>query len=1805
MQIKLVFTFFLIICFIGLIISSNDAYAAVPDTWTDHTCNYLVGTSVCTVPTNGIIKGVSMADANNGVAVGNLNGIVYTTNGGVTWTISSSAVGSNVVYGVSMTDASNGVAVGNRGTIVYTTNGGVTWTAATHPITASNPADRVLTGVSMGDANNGVAVGFGGAKILRTTNGGLDWTEYSSGFGTGHMYGVSMGDANNGVAVGNSGKIVYTTNGGVTWDHDTTDASNGIGTNVMYGVSMTDANNGVAVGSSGTIVHTDDGGVTWTATTTPSVAAPTMFGVSMTDANNGVAVGSRAIILYTDDGGVTWTAATTTSIGSPADRTTVTGVSMSSASNGVAVGYSGEIVFAIGTDTTAPTLSITSSDGADSDVVSDNTLSFTATFSEATSNFVIGDITVSGSANGNSPAASNFVAVSNIVYTFDVIKGSSDGTVAVTVAANVATDSAGNDNTVSNTFDFTIDTTAPTFTVTSVSPTSGNTAKVGDSVVVTLTAGSSETGLTASGTQTINGVTSSFSESGGGVYTITYTVVEGNTDRSDSGTLPVSITLKDAAGNAGTEITTIASGTAPGVDANSPIFSSAGTTSTTQIAITVDQTVSNNSASAGDFTLGGVSGGSINSVSVSGTTITLGITGATIADTDTVTIAYTQSSGSVDDVNGHSLQNFSAQSVTNNLDTTAPTIAFTSVTPTSGTQVVGQTVVVRVTAGSSETGLTLSTSNINGVTPTFNEVGSGVYDLTYTIVQGNTDIVDASAGVPYSIILNDANGNPSNTLAATISTGSSPGVDANSPTIAFTSVTPTSGTQVVGQTVVVRVTAGSSETGLTLSTSNINGVTPTFNEVGSGVYDLTYTIVQGNTDIVDASAGVPYSIILNDANGNPSNTLAATISTGSSPGVAANPPSKVGTVTPTTGSGQVTLSWNAPSANGTPITDYIIQYSTDNSSWSTFADGTSTGTTATVTGLTNNTVYYFKVAAVSGGGTGSYSNSASANAGAPSQVIISTTVESGTSTSLSWSAPADGGSSITDYIIQYSTDNSSWSTFADGTSTSTSVTITGLSNCNDYYYRVSGVNGIGTGIVSSNSQNTLDVDSNYNYEGRGVQDFTTKQQFGSSVLFEFEQTFGVVQEFGDTQIFGAGNKFANSQNFCGTHNFIADAIEFGTTTVFDTAQTFGNAAKFAANQDFTNVNHDFTANAVFFDSGGVFSASEVMGVGADFSSGIQIFGNAMTFDEATEFGDLQDWGTQTHTFEKYMHFGDTNDFADKIQTFNEGTSFGDGTIFKDNQSVPINTIPSFGMLLQTITCGTATSSETCMPNDATKYLSPGEFLTAGQDPAATSISISKNNKGFSVDGIGLEMTFADITTDGTIESDLYDPANIPSSTLVGGTGKVSVSTSNVGTVETIGSVMNISTGTSSVSGDITISLKYSEDNIPAGTAESELTMLHYTGGAWKTEDSCTVDTVNNKITCTVTGLSPFGIGGKGSGASSSSSSSSGGGGGKNNCDSNEFGNSNSLKVYQVMYDIDTYQVLVQAYSTCGSISAKMTTPMQQSILGLSTEQTLLDDRVAIYSGHLDESDKKFTISVQNNRDSFDETFYIYDKSIIKKYTGSTGYTSEQQGLDIISTQTTILTEPSPTTVSPTIEESISIENPKQIVIEKLIVEQTQSVEYTPEPVIADTSYSPCGPGTESVNGICKVIETTTIETSEGGGCLIATATYGSELSPQVQQLRELRDNQLLNTESGTAFMAAFNDVYYSFSPIIADYERENPLFKEAVKLAITPMISSLSLMENANSESEVLGMGLSVIMLNIGMYLGVPAVVIVGIRKNL
>ncbi len=129
----------------------------------------------------------------------------------------------------------------------------------------------------------------------------------------------------------------------------------------------------------------------------------------------------------------------------------------------------------------------------------------------------------------------------------------------------------------------------------------------------------------------------------------------------------------------------------------------------------------------------------------------------------------------------------------------------------------------------------------------------------------------------------------------------------------------------------------------------------------------------------------------------------------------------------------------------------------------------------------------------------------------------------------------------------------------------------------------------------------------------------------------------------------------------------------------------------------------------------------------------------------------------------------------------------------------------------------------------------------------------------------------------------------------------------------------------------------------------------------------------------------------------------------------------------------------------------------------------------------------------------------------------------------------------------------------------------------------------------------------TIEPNKGGGgCLIATAAFGSELAPQVQLLREVRDNTLLSTTTGSSFITEFNNVYYTFSPVIADLERKNPMFKESVKTFITPMISTLSIMALADegSEEQVLVLGISVIALNLGMYIVAPTLAVLKIRDT-
>ena len=229
------------------------------------------------------------------------------------------------------------------------------------------------------------------------------------------------------------------------------------------------------------------------------------------------------------------------------------------------------------------------------------------------------------------------------------------------------------------------------------------------------------------------------------------------------------------------------------------------------------------------------------------------------------------------------------------------------------------------------------------------------------------------------------------------------------------------------------------------------------------------------------------------------------------------------------------------------------------------------------------------------------------------------------------------------------------------------------------------------------------------------------------------------------------------------------------------------------------------------------------------------------------------------------------------------------------------------------------------------------------------------------------------------------------------------------------------------------------------------------------------------------------------------------------------------------------------------------------------------------------------LSVTTNKEFYVEGATITISGLVKDFDTSDDMRSMDVTLMVIAPNGNLVTVDQ---VSP------NSDVPEQTQAEVIEIDEEPGVDEEP---VMESVEPVCGPGTVLNDGIC-VVE----DKKKGGGCLIATAAFGSEMAPQVQFLREIRDNTVLQTESGTSFMTGFNQFYYSFSPIVADYERENPAFKEAVKIAITPMLTSLAILNyvDIDSEEEMLGYGIGIILLNIGMYFVAPAVIIFKIRNR-
>lgn len=123
----------------------------------------------------------------------------------------------------------------------------------------------------------------------------------------------------------------------------------------------------------------------------------------------------------------------------------------------------------------------------------------------------------------------------------------------------------------------------------------------------------------------------------------------------------------------------------------------------------------------------------------------------------------------------------------------------------------------------------------------------------------------------------------------------------------------------------------------------------------------------------------------------------------------------------------------------------------------------------------------------------------------------------------------------------------------------------------------------------------------------------------------------------------------------------------------------------------------------------------------------------------------------------------------------------------------------------------------------------------------------------------------------------------------------------------------------------------------------------------------------------------------------------------------------------------------------------------------------------------------------------------------------------------------------------------------------------QSRQFDNTTTTTTTSTTQNNTATNSTTTSSTTSSSSTLQSPEGGSseCIIATATFGSELSPEVQFLRNFRDRQILQTFAGSNFMTVFNSWYYSFSPAVAQHIRGDEPLRDGMKLLLYPLLGIL------------------------------------------
>ncbi|HMS33482.1 MAG TPA: YCF48-related protein, partial [Ignavibacteria bacterium] len=232
--------------------------------------------------------------------------IMYSSNGGTNWTTYNVGVVADFTS-ISMINENTGYISGTNNRVMKTTDGGASWVAKTGP---SPVATSQIYTCDFIDENTGwVFVNFStvaGGNIFKTTNGGDNWNQYTTGTSSENIYSADMVDANTGFCVMNTSNkpIFRTTNGGVNWTGATTTGFTGS----IRDITSKDGNTVYACQTSGTsrVAKSTNGGVNWTLITLP--AAVDANSIDFKDNNTGYVSGNTSgIICRTTNGGANWT----------------------------------------------------------------------------------------------------------------------------------------------------------------------------------------------------------------------------------------------------------------------------------------------------------------------------------------------------------------------------------------------------------------------------------------------------------------------------------------------------------------------------------------------------------------------------------------------------------------------------------------------------------------------------------------------------------------------------------------------------------------------------------------------------------------------------------------------------------------------------------------------------------------------------------------------------------------------------------------------------------------------------------------------------------------------------------------------------------------------------------------------------------------------------------------------------------------------------------------------------------------------------------------------------------------------------------------------------------------------------------------------------------------------------------------------------------------------------------------------------------------------------------------------------------